>query len=174
LVTRPGRRYSDEGVSQLRAELERLVQEVLAASETTQRSGWTPALDVLDTGTSLVVQLEIAGLAPADVRIEIEGTTVRIKGRRRLTCPVPGRVRFHCLERQEGKFVRQVEVLEPVDFRNARATLTDGLLRLELPKVEERRRRLQVVDVVEVAPDAAGVAGDAPSSSAPAAEEPRP
>ena len=160
-MTRSARRYSGgEGAAQLRAELDRLFQEVLAASETVQRSGWTPALDVVDNGNALVILLEVAGLSPGDLRIEVEGTTVRIKGRRRLTFPVPGRIRFHCLERQEGRFVRQVEVLEPVDFGAARATLDDGLLRLELPKVQERRRRLQVIEVTELAGQEAAAGGD--------------
>lgn len=149
MVSRAGRRYSGEVSSRLRAELDRLFQDVLAASETVQRSGWTPAVDVIDTGEALVLLLEVAGLSPADLRVEVEGSVVRVKGRRRLAFPVPGRVRFHCVERQEGRFVREVEVLEPVDFRNARATLADGLLRLELPKIEERRKRLQVIEVVE-------------------------
>ena len=165
MVTRPGRQYSGEVASQLRAELDRLFQEVLAASETTQRSGWTPALDVVDTGAALVVLLEVAGLAPGDLRIEVEGNVVRIKGRRRLAFPAPGRVRFHCVERQEGRFSRQVEVLEPVDFRNARAVLADGLLRLELPKIEERRKRLQLIEVVEVE-TAAGEPGAPPPGTA--------
>ncbi len=153
-MSRPARRYTGgEVTAQLRAELERLFQEVLAASETVQRSGWTPALDVLDTGGSLVVLVEVAGLGPGDLRVEVEGDVVRIKGRRKLALPVPGRIRFHCLERQEGRFVRQLEVREPVDFRRATATLADGLLRLDLPKIEDRRRRLQLVEVVEVTGD---------------------
>ena len=163
-MTRPARRYSGgEGAAQLRAELDRIFQEVLAASETVQRSGWTPALDVVDSGSALVIVLEVAGLSPGDLRIEVEGTTVRIKGRRRLTFPVPGRIRFHCLERQEGRFVRQVEVIEPVDFSAARATLADGLLRLELPKVQERRRRLQVIEVTEPAVEDSAAGDERPT-----------
>ena len=170
-MTRPSRRYSGGTVSaQLRAELDRLLQEILAAGETRERSGWTPALDVIDTGKSLVVVVEAAGLAPDDLQIEVEGTTVRIAGRRQLSFNVPGRVRFHCLERQEGRFVRQVEVREPVDFHAARATLADGLLRLELPKVEERRKRRQTIAVTEIA----AAADHATATTRPTAEPPEP
>ena len=160
-MSRPARRYSGgEGAAQLRAELDRLFQELLAASETAQRAaGWTPALDVIDTGKSLVILVEAAGLSAADVHVEVEGKTVRIRGRRRLAFSVPGRVRFHCLERQEGRFARQVEVLEPVDFAAARATLEDGLLRVELPKIEERRKRLHVIEVHEPADESVARSG---------------
>jgi HSP20 family protein len=169
-VTRAGRRYTGaEPAPQLRAELDRLFQELLAASESAQRSGWTPALDVIDGGGALVIVVEAAGLQPADLRIEVEGTIVRIKGRRKIGFALAGPKRFHCLERPEGKFVRQVEIREPVDFRRASATLRDGLLRLELPKIEERRRRLQLVEIHEPGGDEAPAA--VPEAAAPAPGE---
>ncbi|HEV8631362.1 MAG TPA: Hsp20/alpha crystallin family protein [Thermoanaerobaculia bacterium] len=150
MPTKPSRRYSGVVVvSQLRAELDRLISEVLAATETATRSGWLPATDVIDTGHALVVQMEVAGVSPADLKVEIEGTTVRIRGRRRLNFPNPGRVRFHCLERQEGSFVRQVDVFEPVNFAKARARLAHGLLTVELPRVEERRKRQVELEIEE-------------------------
>jgi HSP20 family protein len=150
LPSKPSRRYSGVVVvSQLRAELDRLISEVLAATETTNRSGWLPATDVIDTGHALVVQVEVAGASPAELKVEIEGTTLRIRGRRRLTFPSAGRVRFHCLERQEGSFVRQVDVFEPGNFAKARARRANGLLTVELPRVEERRKRLVELTIEE-------------------------
>ncbi|HET9766863.1 MAG TPA: Hsp20/alpha crystallin family protein, partial [Thermoanaerobaculia bacterium] len=166
MAAKPSRRYSGVVVvSQLRSELDRLIQEVLAATETTSRGGWTPATDVVDLGHALLVQVEVAGADPADLRVEVDGTTLRVSGRRRLTFPKPGRIRFHCLERQEGSFERQVEIFEPVNFAKATARLERGLLCIELPRVEDRRRRhveLLVEEVVEPPEDAAAVdtAGD--------------
>ena len=142
MPAKPSRRYSGVVVvSQLRAELDRLIQEVLAATETSGHGGWTPATDVVDLGHALLVQVEVAGVAPADLRVEVDGSTLRIQGRRRLTFPNPGRIRFHCLERQEGSFLRQVEIFEPVNFTKATVRLERGLLCIELPRVEDRRRR---------------------------------
>ena len=142
MSAKPSRRYSGVVVvSQLRSELDRLIQEVLAATETVNRGGWTPSTDVVDLGHALLVQVEVAGVAPGDLRVEIDGTTLRVYGRRRLSFPEPGRIRFHCLERQEGSFERQVEIFEPVNFAKATARLERGLLCIELPRVEDRRRR---------------------------------
>ena len=152
MPAKPSRRYSGVVVvSQLRSELDRLIQEVLAATETAARGsgGWSPAVDVVDLGHALVIQVEVAGLTKKDVRVEIEGTTVRVSGRRKLAFPRGARMRFHCLERQEGEFVRQVEIFEPVNFGGARARLERGLLCIELPRVEERRRRLVTLEVDE-------------------------
>ena len=172
MAAKPSRRYSGVVVvSQLRSELDRLIQEVLAATETTSRGGWTPATDVVDLGHALLVQVEVAGADPADLRVEIDGSTLRVRGRRRLTFPKPGRIRFHCLERQEGTFERQVEIFEPVNFAKATARIERGLLCIELPRVEDRRRRhleLLVEEVAEPPEDAAAadaVAGDVEESA---------
>jgi len=165
---KPSRRYSGVVVvSQLRSELDRLIQEVLAATETVSRGGWTPATDVVDLGHAILVQVEVAGVGPGDLRVEIDGTTLRVTGRRRLSFPEPGRIRFHCLERQEGSFERQVEIFEPVNFAKATARLERGLLCIELPRVEDRRRR-HVELVVEEADEPAEAAS---SKSTP---EPKP
>src|SRR6185436_18376443 len=106
----------------------------------------------------ILVQVEVAGVGPGDLRVEIDGTTLRVSGRRRLTFPKSGRIRFHCLERQEGSFERQVEIFEPVNFAKATARLERGLLCIELPRVEDRRRRhveLLVEEVAEPPEDAA-------------------
>lgn len=150
MTSRPGRRYAGSVVtSQLRSELDRLVQEVLAARETASRSSWTPAVDVLDCGDQLLVLLAVPGLAAADLHVEAEGNMLRIRGRRRLAFANPGRLRFHCLERQEGAFERHLEIAQPVDFQRARLRLADGLLRIELPKIEERRRRVHHLPIEE-------------------------
>ncbi|HXT21861.1 MAG TPA: Hsp20/alpha crystallin family protein [Thermoanaerobaculia bacterium] len=168
MPAKPSRRYSGVVVvSQLRSELDRLIQEVLAATETVSRGGWTPATDVVDLGHAILVQVEVAGVGPGDLRVEIDGTTLRVTGRRRLSFPEPGRIRFHCLERQEGSFERQVEIFEPVNFAKATARLERGLLCIELPRVEDRRRR-HVELVVEEADEPAEAAS---SKSTP---EPKP
>ena len=150
MPTRPSRRYSGVVLaSQMRAELDRLIQEVVAATETARPSGWAPATDVLDLGHALLIQLEVAGLQASDLKVELEGTTVRIRGRRKLAFPRGARVRFHCVERQEGEFERLVEVFEPVNIAKATATLERGLLCIELPKVEERRKRVVTLEVSE-------------------------
>jgi transcriptional repressor NrdR len=75
-------------VSQLRSELDRLIQEVLAATETTNRGrlGRRPPTSSTSV-TALLVQVEVAGADPADLRVEVDGSTLRVHGRRRLTFP---------------------------------------------------------------------------------------
>jgi HSP20 family protein len=154
MAPKPSRRYSGVVVvSQLRTELDRLIHEVVAATETAARGGWTPAVDAIDLGEALRVQVEVAGVAPEDLKVDIEGSTVRVQGRRRLSFGSPGRIRFHCLERQEGSFSRQVEIFEPVNFSKATARLERGLLCVELPKVVDRRRRQILLTIDEASED---------------------
>ena len=150
MSNKPGRGYAGSiASSHLRSELDRLVQEVLAARESAGRGGWTPPVDVLDGEDTLVVLIEVAGLTPGDLHVETAGNTLLVRGKRRLTFPTTGHVRFHCIERQEGSFERQIEVGVPVDFRRATVRLADGLLRIELPKVDDRRRRVHVLPIAD-------------------------
>ena len=86
----------------------------------------------------LVAQKDPATEEPTPEDLFDVGTVASIT--RMLKLP-DGRIRFHCLERQEGSFVRQVDVFEPVNFTGATARLERGLLCIELPRVEDRRRR---------------------------------
>jgi len=54
-------------------------------------------------------------------------------------------LRYICVEREFGIFRRIVEIPVSVDASGVRAALVDGVLRIILPRVIERRRA--VVDV---------------------------
>jgi HSP20 family protein len=133
-------------VSELRRELERLVHELLVTSESLPQPGdWCPPADVVDDGERILVCLEVPGLGPEDLEVEVEGGVVHVRGRRRQR--YAAEVRYHCLERQEGGFERQLQMPEAVDFGLVRARLSRGVLSIELPKVEDRRRRRRAVAV---------------------------
>ena len=58
-----------------------------------------------------------------------------------------GDAMFHAFERRFGKFEIKVMIPCPVQFRDAKARYSDGLVKVELPKIEERRRTKSVVPV---------------------------
>jgi HSP20 family protein len=137
-------------VTQLRRDLEALFEELATAAETMPgRGAWAPAVDVVENPEAVVVTAEVPGLTAADLEIMVEGPAVTVAGRRRLRYPHGEGTRFHCVERQEGKFMRRLEIRMPVDFGRATARLADGLLVITLPRVEERRRRPRRLEIEE-------------------------
>ncbi len=144
-------------ISHLQAELDRLFQETVQLLDANLGgSDWQPALDVMETPTSVVFLVEVPGLSAADLEVEVRGEVVTLKGTK-ITSPQVSRApRFHCLERHQGRFLRQVRLLWPVNSHHGRARLKQGLLTIEFPKVEEQRqdsRRLVVVEEDEGASD---------------------
>jgi HSP20 family molecular chaperone IbpA len=59
-------------------------------------------------------------------------------------------VSFLCLERTFGKFRRTFEVTGCLNMGHVKAVLTGGILRLSIPKCEERRgRKRRILVAVE-------------------------
>jgi HSP20 family protein len=135
-------------VSRFQAELDRLFQEARQLGETTLPAGaWTPALDVVESPESVVILVELPGLGPDDVHVEVRGTTVAIAGSKPTPQVEAEQVRFHCMERGQGRFTREIHLMTAVNTHQGKATLSEGLLTVEFPKIEDKRREARVLQV---------------------------
>ena len=99
----------------------------------TRRGGFSPAVDVFYEGEPprAVVQAELAGIDPDELTLEIEGRELVIAGHRRPD-DAEGRL-YQQLEIDYGPFRRVIPLGAEVLPNEARATYTDGILRIELP-----------------------------------------
>ena len=97
---------------------------------------WAPLADVVETAEAYLVELELPGLDRDDVLIQAQGDELVVRGERRPA--VTGAPVFHRLERHYGPFARGFRFAEEVDPDRIKAEFSDGLLRLEVPKVRAR------------------------------------
>ena len=104
-----------------------------------------PALDIVETTDAAEVIVDVPGIPAAAIRVAIRHNTVLVVGAK-LAQP-PGDARFHLAERNYGRFARAVRVAGAFDASRAKAVLSNGLLRVILPRIEDRRGRLVHVDV---------------------------
>ena len=99
-----------------------------------------PALDVYETDEVLEITVDLPGVDPAAVRIVGKGDSILIAGEK-----AARRARressFHLVERGYGRFARAVRLGRACDMSRARATLTNGELRISIPKLADRRGR---------------------------------
>ena len=97
-----------------------------------------PALDVYETDDALEITMDLAGVDPAAVRVVGKGDSILIAGEK-----AARRARressFHLVERGYGRFARAVRLGRACDMAKARATLTNGELRISIPKLADRR-----------------------------------
>ncbi len=94
------------------------------------------AVDVYDTGYSIVIQCPIAGVKKEDLEIITEKDMVIIKGHRSR----PGKKEIKNFYTQEcfyGDFKKEVILPEPADFSKISATMEEGVLMVEVPKTEK-------------------------------------
>jgi HSP20 family protein len=112
----------------------------------TRRGGFSPAVDVFYAGDPprAVVQAELAGIDPDELTLEIEGRELVIAGHRRPD-DAEGRL-YQQLEIDFGPFRRVIPLGAEVIPDQARATYTDGILRIELPlaRPEVRSRSVPI------------------------------
>lgn len=104
-----------------------------------------PALDIIETTDAAEVIVDVPGMSAAALRVAIRHNTVLVVGAK-LT-PPPGDARFHLAERSYGRFARAVRVAGAFDASRSKAVLSNGLLRVVLPRIEDRRGRLVHIDV---------------------------
>ncbi|MEK7554830.1 MAG: Hsp20/alpha crystallin family protein [Patescibacteria group bacterium] len=98
------------------------------------------AIDVYQTGDSIIVESPIAGVAPDDIDIAITSESVTIRGKR-----VRERhVREEDYVYQEcywGKFSRSVSLPQEVDADKAEASIKNGVLTIVIPKLNRSKAK---------------------------------
>lgn len=125
----------------MRREVDELFGDVLQRSRLSRRqTGFCPAVDVAYVADPplAVVTAELAGVAPEELVLEIQGRSLILSGRREL----PGHEGdvYQQLEIERGSFRREVELGAEVVAEQARARYEDGMLRVELPLAPTRHR----------------------------------
>jgi len=104
---------------------------------------WQPDVDVFETGKAVVVRAELAGVRGEDLRVTVDGDTLRISGVR--VAPEPSDVkRLHQMEIATGPFERRLRI--PIGFERdgVSAHLADGFLTVTLLKRVPVRRTVPI------------------------------
>ncbi len=100
--------------------------------------------EVFDDADKVVVRLEVPGLSAEDFDISVVDNVLNISGEKRFERE-QSEGQYHVLERAYGKFSRSIPLNYEVDAESAKADYKGGVLRLELnKKPEQRRRRIEV------------------------------
>ena len=131
-----------------RIEIERLrnrVGRLLAALQEVADDGslaapgaWSPPVDLCETEGAICVSVELPGVAAESIEVSLTSNYLRISGKKRRRV-LRGSISHLCSERSYGNFNRTIPLRWPVRVRGATAELNNGLLRVRLPKLADRR-----------------------------------
>ena len=107
-------------------------------------TGWSPALDLYESGDHLVAAVELPGMRKEDIDISLHDGTLTISGERKSESNKNGETAQRT-ERYVGTFRRSIMLPTRVDAGKVGATYEDGILRVTLPKAEEAKpKQIQV------------------------------
>ena len=101
-----------------------------------------PQMRVRDAGDALEMTAELPGINPEDVKVEIEGDTLTVRGET-----------THDERSGDGRmqrrisFYRQMQLPEDFDADNVQASYRHGMLTLRMPKRGDARRNVRQIPI---------------------------
>ena len=138
-----------QNVLSLREAMNQLMEESFVRPAAGQGvKNFVPALDLSETAEGYLVEAALPGVKPEDVEVTVENNVLTIRGETRQEVDEQKR-NFHRIERRFGSFQRTVGLPTTVKADAIQASLTNGVLRLEIPKAEEVKPRKISVNVGE-------------------------
>jgi HSP20 family protein len=123
-------------VSSFTVVLSRLSPLVEALAPEAPVGAWAPPVDVRETATDLVIEVELPGTAAADIRVTCHEDAVLVEGVKgeSVRPGMPAADRFLRVERAAGPFRRVVPLPTAVDRDRGHACVRDGVLAIAFPK----------------------------------------
>jgi HSP20 family protein len=105
---------------------------------------YVPPLDVMENSEAFTIRVDLPGVKPEDVRIEMHDGKLSIAGSRSGVSE-EDRPGYHRIERNSGAFHRAVTLPSEVDVDKIDASYEHGVLVVVLPKVAKQQpKKIQI------------------------------
>ncbi|RPH52258.1 MAG: Hsp20/alpha crystallin family protein [Desulfobacteraceae bacterium] len=138
------------GVATLQDRINRIFDDALVRSRDNEDDinlcAWKPAVDIYDNTDSIVIKAELPGVEKKDVSVEIKDNVITLKGERVIDNEVK-EDNYYRKERSFGTFQRAFTLPDAVSSDKVRANFKDGVLKIEIPKPEEKKPKQITVNV---------------------------
>ena len=110
--------------------------------ETKPEKYFVPAVDIFETDEQVTVIAEMPGVNNTGVDVSLEDDVLTIRGNRKED-KIDGRLLMQ--EYESGSYLRRFTMAETIDRDKIRASMSGGLLKVELPKAAPAQpRRIEV------------------------------
>lgn len=103
---------------------------------------FNPPIDIYETSDGLVLYADLPGVAAEGLDLQVQDNRLSLYGRVNYS---PAETDFVHQEYKEGDFLRSFILSDEVDHDRISARLNNGVLRVELPRIQRAEpRRIQV------------------------------
>jgi HSP20 family protein len=101
---------------------------------------WSPAIDVLEFDTELVLRADLPGMNKEDVVLEVNDNVLVLKGEKKEE-KEENKAEYRLIERSWGAFERTFSLPSTVDTAKIHADFNSGVLEVHLPKTAKATGR---------------------------------
>lgn len=133
-------------IDELQRQMNRLFDELIPLTERRTNFSFLPAAELEETPEALLLKIELPGMDPKDLDIQVTAEAVSVSGERKSETQTES----DGMKRTEfryGKFQRVIPLPVRIQNTEAKAEYKNGILHLTLPKAEEEKNRVVKVSV---------------------------
>ncbi|WP_019243843.1 MULTISPECIES: Hsp20/alpha crystallin family protein [Bacillus] len=103
---------------------------------------YTPAMNIEEKDDSYLIDVEVPGVDPKDVDIQLDGNMIVIKGEKHQENETKDEnKKMHVIEHSYGSFYRSFALPENADLDSITAENKNGMLYITVPKNKESKTR---------------------------------
>ena len=107
----------------------------LSQSEDIARADWYPTVDVSETEGAYHIHAELPGVKKEDIKVSVHDGVLMLSGHRESKHEENDK-KVHRIERSYGSFSRSFSLPENVSAEQVEANFQDGVLEVDIPKVD--------------------------------------
>lgn len=100
---------------------------------------YAPDVDIRETADGIVLTADMPGVAAEGLNVTLENSVLTISGT--ATLPALDKHRLSYAEFGTGEYKRSFTLSDEIDRDGIKATIRNGVLKLELPKAKEAKAR---------------------------------
>lgn len=136
-------------LEELSSDMERVFDSLLGRTVGTNlRTGnaekYSPTLDIVESMDAYEVFVDLPGVKPEDVKLEMHEGKLVVSGKRTASSEQKDRT-FHRLERTAGSFSRIVSIPNEVDVEKIDASYDHGVLKIVIPKaIKKQPKKIEI------------------------------
>lgn len=124
-------------------EVKQVNEQTPAAREARDERALLPPVDVVEDPTGITLYADLPGVSRDRLNLRVEGDTLTIEGD--LALAVPQDMRASHAEVQHNRYRRSFTLSKELDCGKVGAELSQGVLRVRIPKAEHAQpRRIEV------------------------------
>jgi HSP20 family protein len=107
---------------------------------------WRPVVDIYDTEKAIIIIAELPGVTKESITLDVKENILTLKGERTTDEEVK-QENYYRMERCFGTFERAFTLPSTIDPGKISANFKDGILRIEIPKPEEKKPKQITIKV---------------------------